>query len=101
MKTVIIKPMITEKTMGLSQSGVYTFAVAPKSDKKAIALAVASMFNVQVEDVHTVSMHGKVRRMGKRRVATATPNWKKAMVRLKPGQTIEAFRLQNESEQKK
>jgi ribosomal protein L23 len=51
---------------------------------------------VNVVDVRTMNVHGKMRRAGKRQQSVLRPTWKKAMIALKPGQTIEAFQLQGQ-----
>ena len=87
---IIIAPVITEKSMtGIAQKK-YTFKVAKDANKLEIADAVEELFKVKVAKVNTVSMRGKVRRMG--RYEGKTASWKKAIVTLKKdSKTIEFF----------
>ena len=88
-RDIIIAPVITEKSNDLTAQGKYTFKVHPKDTKADIHNAVEEIFKVKVLQVNTVSMKGKFRRMGYS--VGRTPNWKKAMVTLAPGQKIEFF----------
>lgn len=87
---IIEQPLITEKSMDGVAVGKYTFRVAKTSNKIEIAKAVEKIFNVKVEDVNTLTVKGKKRRLG-RQPEGKTPDWKKAIVTLKPGQKIEIF----------
>jgi large subunit ribosomal protein L23 len=96
---VIIAPVMTEKATGATEDGnVYTFVVHPKANKAQIAAAVEKAWDVSVEDVRTAKYAGKARRafMGRHirspRVGKQ-PDWKKAMVRLAEGDTIEFYEL--------
>lgn len=87
---IIIRPIITERSMeGLSQ-GKYTFKVAKSANKIEIAQAVAQLFGVEVAKVNTLNCKGRAKRVG--RSAGYKPDWKKAIVTLKEGsKTIEFF----------
>ncbi len=87
----ITRPYITEKTLAAAAKGYYTFVVDKKSNKAQIADAVSKHYKVTVVDVHTVSMHGKMRRVGKRQKSVRKQDWKKAIISLKEGQKIDAF----------
>lgn len=87
---VVESPMLTEKSMDLSQVGKYTFRVAKDANKIEIADAVHTIFKVDVVKVNTMTVKGKKRRMG-RFPEGRTSDWKKAIVTLKPGQTITMF----------
>ena len=87
---IIERPLLTEKSMAGAQQGKYTFRVTKDSNKIEIARAVEQIFNVKVNSVNTMIVKGKMRRMGRRREGR-TPDWKKAIVSLQPGQTIEIF----------
>lgn len=100
MKQVIIKPIITEKSLSLAAKGWYTFGVAIASNKVHIAHAITDMYKVTVVDVRTMIMHGKERRSGKRQKKVTKSDWKKALVRLKEGQKIDAFEVTGEPEKK-
>lgn len=79
---VIIRPIITEKTMGGMPNKKYTFKVAKDAGKIEIAKAVEEVFGVKVSKVNTLKVRGKYRRKGK--FSGYTASWKKAYVTLKP-----------------
>lgn len=88
--SVIRSPSITEKNTTLrSDHNKYVFEVKRESNKKEIKRAVESLFNVKVESVNTMIVKGKRKRMG--RFSGYRPNWKKAIVKLADGQTIDKF----------
>jgi len=81
---------MTEKTSaGYQARGEYTFEVAPTADKAAIRQAIERLFGVKVTGVWTANMRGKIRKVGK--TAGKRPNWKKAIVKLRDGDTIDVF----------
>ena len=87
---VIKRPIISEKSTALAEvAGKYVFEVATESNKQEIKDAVQNLFNVKVTAVRTLTMHGKVKRVG--RFETKRANWKKAIVTLVEGQKIEFF----------
>jgi large subunit ribosomal protein L23 len=88
---VIRRPIIlTEKaTLLREKHNQVIFEVARTANKVEIRDAVQRLFNVQVEDVNTMIMRGKERRMG--RGHARTQNWKKAIVTLKAGDSIDFF----------
>ena len=65
------------------------FEVARDANKIEIRQAVKKLFNVEVEEVRTVLVRGKMKRIG--RFSGMRPNWKKAIVTLKAGQSVELF----------
>ncbi len=79
---IIIRPIITEKTMGGMPNKKYTFKVAKNAGKVEIAKAVEEIFKVKVSKVNTLKVRGRFRRKGK--YQGYTPSWKKAYVTLKP-----------------
>jgi large subunit ribosomal protein L23 len=85
------QPVITEKTtIQKDVTGVYCFKVDVRANKIEIAKAVEELFGVKVAEVRTSRVHGKFRRMG--RFTGRNPDWKKAWVRLAPGEKeIEYF----------
>ena len=89
-RTVVRRALVTEKGTRLreGQNG-FIFEVARDANKIQIKKAVESIFNVKVDTVRTLRVHGKPKRMG--RYAGHRPDWKKAVVTLKKGQTIELF----------
>jgi len=86
---ILIRPLITEKGTRLIEQGQYTFEVHREANKIQIREAVEKTFNVQVKAVNTINMPRKERRRG--RVIGSVPGWKKAIVTLQPGQTIDIF----------
>ena len=90
---ILIKPVITEKSMMKVSSGWYTFAATKSSTKGDIAKAVKDIYGVTVLDVRTIKMHGKSKRAGRKQAHIMMPDWTKAIVRIKAGQTIDAFAL--------
>ena len=94
---ILKRPFMTEKTLALASRGYYTFVVSQKSNKAQIAKAVSKQYNVKIIDVRTAIMHGKVRRVGKKMKTIAKPNWKKAIVKVAPGQKIDAFDVAQET----
>ena len=84
---VILRPVITEKSMAQSGDNKYTFMVDLKANKIEIRNAIEKLFNVRVVDVTTVRMRGKMKRRG--RVFGKRSDYKKAYVKLLEGQTIE------------
>ncbi len=87
---IIIRPVITEKTMDGNTIKKYTFEVSKNSTKIDIKKAVEELFDVQVSKVNTLHVRGQMRRQG--RTQGYTRSWKKAVVTLKPeSKTIEFF----------
>jgi len=94
MKEILIKPLITEKMTNITaDSGKYGFLVNLNSNKIEIAKAIQKKFNVHVTKVRTVSHPGKVKTQFRKsgRFSGKTPSYKKAIVTLKKGETIELF----------
>jgi len=88
-RDILIRPMITEHTTDLMGEGKYVFIVDKRANKIQIANAVAEVFNVKVEKVNTINVKGKVKRRG--RIVGKRNDYKKAVVKLAEGQTIEFF----------
>jgi large subunit ribosomal protein L23 len=90
LRQVIQRPVITEKsTIERENQNVVTFAVHPDANKHEIKRAVEELFDVKVEEVRTLRVRGKMRRVGK--FQGQRPGWKKARVRLRSGDSIEFF----------
>ena len=89
---VLLKPVITEKSLAQAAQGRYTFFVHPQASKGQIKQAVQQFFKVDVVKVRTINLQGKRRRVGRYRTLTKKlPDRKKAIVQLKPGQKIPLF----------
>ncbi|MDQ3239491.1 MAG: 50S ribosomal protein L23 [bacterium] len=91
MHILIKRPIVTEKAVSISKAGTYTFEVDKKADKIEIAKAVEKDYGVHVVSVKTAIMHGKTKRVGKRRTQLKQSDWKKAFVKLVEGEKIEAY----------
>ncbi len=88
---VILRPVVTEKSMkGIEEHGKYTFRVDPRSTKVQIRKAIERIYKVTVTKVNTVNVRGKTKRQ-LRFHSGATPHWKKAIVTLRAGDSIELF----------
>ena len=86
---ILRRPLITEKSTALQVQGKYAFEVAGEATKPQIKQAVEKAFKVKVTAVNVMTVAGRRRRWGRRKVAK--PSWKKAVVTLKPGDKIELF----------
>ena len=87
-RKIIKMALSTERSTALrTGQNRYTFVVESNANKTEIRKAVEQLFKVRVKDVRTMNMHGKVKRMG--RFEGKRSDWKKAIVRLNPGETIE------------
>jgi large subunit ribosomal protein L23 len=90
LRETIVRPIVTEKSSAAYQErSEYTFEVHPKANKLAIKAAIEELFGVKVTGVWTSNQRGKPRKMGK--FSGNRPNWKKAIVTLRDGDTIEIF----------
>ena len=88
-RDILIRPLITEKSTELMAEGKYVFVVDKRANKIEIAKAVKEIFNVKVDKVNTVNVKGKTKRVG--RTVGKRPDFKKAIVKLAAGETIEFF----------
>ena len=89
-RSIIMKPLVTEKGSHVRETeNKYLFSVAVTANKIEIKRAVEEIFNVKVKSVKTATVHGKVKRLGV--YSGKRPDWKKAVVTLEPGQTIDLF----------
>ncbi len=93
-REVIIRPIITESTyLRMEEDNVYTFEVAKTANKVEIAQAVEAIFDVKVVKVNTANVKAKPKRV--RYQIGSTRTWKKAMVTLAEGDSIELFATQD------
>lgn len=92
---ILRRPLITEKNTRIMEMNQYTFEVAPDANKIQIKEAVERTFNVKVKKVNTMNVRGKprrrIRRRGRLPVMGREASWKKAIVTLEPGYTIDLF----------
>jgi large subunit ribosomal protein L23 len=91
MNTIIIKPLVTEKSMTDVSHGKYSFVVAKDATKSIIKYAIKQQFNVTAVSVATITVKGRTKRVGTRRQEVPSPEWKKATVTLKKGEKIAMF----------
>jgi large subunit ribosomal protein L23 len=89
-RKIIRKPLVSEKSTNMRvNENKYVFRVDQEANKLEIKKAVEDLFKVKVEDVTTMRMYGKPKRLG--RFEGRRADWKKAVVKLKKGETIELF----------
>lgn len=89
--SVIIKPIITERSMQNAEKGKFTFEVLRTANKDVIKIAVEKIFDVKVISVATSIVKGRSHRTGNKRIEIKQSPWKKATVGLKSGQKIGLF----------
>ncbi len=88
-ENILIAPVLSEKSNELREQGKYVFRVDPAASKIEIKEAVRKVFGVKVVNCTVVNVGGKMKRVRGRPGLTAS--WKKAVVRLAPGETIKVF----------
>ena len=90
---IILRPVISEKSMDLTQVGKYTFAVHQDANKFQVKRAVEELFKVKVLEVNVLTTKPKEKRRGTRRgrIVGYTSAWRKAVVTLAAGEKIEFF----------
>lgn len=93
---ILIKPVISEKSMKEAGFSRYTFVVNKQANKNQIKKAVEDTFGVDVLEVKTLIMKGKGGRKGRKRLKVKEADFKKAMVTVKEGQKIDIFEMRKE-----
>ena len=88
-RDILIRPLISERSTDLMTDGKFVFVVDKRANKIQIAAAVEEIFKVDVLAVNTINVKGKTKRRG--RTVGKTNSYKKAIVKLAEGQTIEYF----------
>ena len=88
-RDILINTLVNEKTTALMEERKYTFRVPLAATKVESRQAVEQIFKVKVQAVNTMRYEGKMKRLG--RTQGRRSDWKKAIVTLKPGETIELF----------
>ena len=86
---VILTPIVSEKSYAATTRGSYTFKVHPDAHKTQIRQAIEELFDVKVERVNVIKVQAKPKRRGL--FKGTRPGWKKAVVQLRAGDTIEIF----------
>lgn len=79
---IILKPIVTERSMMQTEEKKYTFQVSKDANKYQIKDSIEKIFDVKVEKVSVMNIQGKIKRMGRNQGRTAS--WKKAIIKLKP-----------------
>lgn len=87
---VLLRPIITEKATMLTGENKYAFEVDRRANKLQVKEAVEAAFDVRVTAVNVMNVKGKRRRLGRRNPGKS-PDWKKAIVTLAEGDTIQLF----------
>ncbi len=90
-RTIIVKPVITEKSLQEAVNGKYTFLVARYATKNDVKEAIEKLFGVKVEKVYSNIVKGTKQRVTKKGRKTVDATYKKARVALKEGQKIALF----------
>ncbi len=88
-RDIIIRPIISERSFDMQELNRYTFEVAKAASKIEIAAAIEEIFNVKVVKVNTSNVKSKPKRV--RQVPGYTRTWKKAIVTVAEGESIEIF----------
>tara|TARA_B100001094_G_C17860743_1_gene637274 strand:- start:168 stop:461 length:294 start_codon:yes stop_codon:yes gene_type:complete len=83
---IILSPVVTEKSTLLQESGKYTFVISKQADKLSVKKAIEELFEVKVSSVNIIVKKGKPKTFGRNRIIT--PSYKKAIVSLSDGDTI-------------
>lgn len=91
MNIIIKKPVVSEKSIGLTKVGWYTFLVDRSARKPQIAQAIEEQFGVDVVSIQTISVKPEIKMQRARRKYFSTSRVKKAVVKLKDGQKIKIF----------
>jgi large subunit ribosomal protein L23 len=90
-RDIVLSPVVSEKSYGLSAGGVYTFKVRADASKPEIGDAISAIFGVKVLKVNTLNRKGKRRRNRRSPTMAKLPDTKRAMVTLAEGDTIDGF----------
>jgi large subunit ribosomal protein L23 len=86
---VLLAPVVSEKSYSLIGEGKYVFRIHPDAHRTQVRQAVEELFNVHVEGVNVLKVQAKPKRRGMQK--GIRPGWKKAIVQLREGESIEIF----------
>ncbi len=92
-----VKPVITEKSMGLAATSWYSFRVDPDLSKPEIAGMIENQFKVHVMRIKTIHVKSKLKHSGRKRTVSETGDWKKAIVKLKDNEKIDLFSVEEKT----
>ena len=90
-REILLRPVVSEKSINLQSKNIYTFIVDIYSNKQEVKKVVQDMFNVKVKDVRTIKVYPKKRRV--RNAFSKTKVQKKAQVQLEQGYSIESLKV--------
>ena len=90
-RSIVLRPVVSEKSYALLDDGVYTFIVDPRANKTEIRQAVESIFNVRVTNVNTLNRKGKRKRNRRQATFGKRPDTKRAIVTLADDDRIDLF----------
>ncbi len=99
--SVLLQPVITEKSVRMQEKGKYTFLVRNEATKVSVKQAIEQMFGVKPKDVRMVVLPSKKRLVGRGRELTKRSVTKKAIVTLKKGETMDANKISTKDSKKK
>lgn len=88
---VLVRPIITEKSMREAGLGRFSFQINIQARKAQIRQAIEKNFNVNVHSIETLIVKGRKTRVGRKRRQVSLAPWKKAIAKLAPGQKIDLF----------
>ncbi|QQG40927.1 MAG: 50S ribosomal protein L23 [Candidatus Levyibacteriota bacterium] len=100
MDKVLIRPLITEKSINDAQNGKFTFIIAESAHKNDIKKAVEDQFKVHVVAIATIITKGKSKRVGRKRQIVKERPAKKAIIKLAAGEKIDLFDLKASTQKK-
>ncbi len=100
MKSTLLRPVITEKSLTATSGRWFTFRAVPGSRKEQLKTEIETLYGVTVVAIRTAVMPGKTRRAGRKARPVTGNDWKKVWVQLKPDQTIDAFQIGGTEEKK-
>ena len=86
---ILLAPVVSEKSYSLIGEGKYVFRIHPDAHRTQVRQAVEQLFDVHVEGVNVLKVQAKPKRRGMQK--GVKPGWKKAIVQLREGETIEIF----------
>ena len=89
--SILIRPIVTETSRSQNKTSRFSFQVVRPANKDQIKQALEAYFKVDVVKINTTVMPAKTRYQGRRRQAVANQPWKKAIIQLAPGQTLDIF----------
>lgn len=94
---MLLKPIVTEKTIKETEKKRYTFAVSADQTKTDIKKRLEKLFKVNIIKIQTAVVIGKKYRSGRRWIYKKRPEWKKAVITIKPDQKIDLFDIPNQA----